>query len=80
MIRPKKKLVLENGMVFHGVGFGADRRSVCEIVFNTSVVGYQEIISDLITYGCSWNRQDEELAEQAPEFQEDEVIHGTKIA
>ena len=46
MIRPKKKLVLENGMVFHGVGFGADRRSVCEIVFNTSVVGYQEIISD----------------------------------
>lgn len=41
---------------------------------------YQEIISDLITYGCSWNRQDEELAEQAPEFQEDEVIHGTKLA
>lgn len=41
---------------------------------------YQEIISDLITYGCSWNRQDEELEEQAPEFQEDEVIHGTKLA
>ena len=46
MIRPKKKLVLENGMEFHGMGFGADCRSVCEIVFNTSVVGYQEIISD----------------------------------
>lgn len=46
MIRPKKKLVLENGMEFHGVGFGADCRSVCEIVFNTSVVGYQEIVSD----------------------------------
>ncbi|MBO4670428.1 MAG: carbamoyl phosphate synthase small subunit [Bacteroidales bacterium] len=46
MIRPKKKLVLENGAEFHGVGFGADCRSVCEIVFNTSVVGYQEIVSD----------------------------------
>ena len=46
MIRPKKKLVLENGQEFYGEGFGADVRSVCEVVFNTSVVGYQEIISD----------------------------------
>ena len=41
---------------------------------------YQEIISNLITYGWGWYRQDEELAEQAPELQEDEVIYGTKIA
>lgn len=41
---------------------------------------YQKIISNLIAYGWGWNRQEEELAEQAPEFQEDEVIHGTKIA
>ena len=46
MIRPKKKLVLENGMEFYGTLFGADCRKVCEIVFNTSVVGYQEILSD----------------------------------
>ena len=46
MIRPAKKLVLETGEEFIGTGFGADRRSVCEIVFNTSVVGYQEIVSD----------------------------------
>ena len=46
MKRPEKKLVLENGQEFYGVGFGADCRRVCEIVFNTSVVGYQEIISD----------------------------------
>ena len=46
MKRPEKKLVLENGLEFYGIGFGADRRRVCEIVFNTSVVGYQEIISD----------------------------------
>ena len=42
----EKKLVLSNGMHFTGEGFGADRPAVCDIVFNTSVVGYQEIISD----------------------------------
>lgn len=46
MKRPEKKLVLENGMEFYGVGFGADCRRVCELIFNTAVVGYQEIISD----------------------------------
>ena len=46
MIRPEKKLVLENGLEFYGTGFGASATKVCEIVFNTSVVGYQEIISD----------------------------------
>ena len=46
MIRPKKKLVLENGAEYYGTLFGADCNKVSEIVFNTSVVGYQEIISD----------------------------------
>ena len=41
-----KKIVLENGREFYGYGFGADRESINEIVFNTSMVGYQEIISD----------------------------------
>lgn len=41
-----KKLVLENGQEFYGYGFGADKESINEIVFNTSMVGYQEIISD----------------------------------
>jgi carbamoyl-phosphate synthase small subunit len=40
------KLVLENGMIFEGKSFGKQREKVCEIVFNTSMVGYQEIISD----------------------------------
>ena len=42
----EKKLVLSNGKSFSGYGFGADRPAVCNIAFNTSVVGYQEIISD----------------------------------
>lgn len=41
-----KKIVLENGMEFYGWGFGADKEAINEIVFNTSMAGYQEIISD----------------------------------
>ena len=41
-----KKIVLEDGEEYLGYGFGADVESVCEIVFNTSMVGYQEIVSD----------------------------------
>ncbi len=42
----QKKLILEDGTVFIGDGFGADADVVCELVFNTSMVGYQEIVSD----------------------------------
>ena len=41
-----RKIVLENGMEFYGVGFGEHRDAICELVFNTSMVGYQEIASD----------------------------------
>ncbi len=41
-----KKIVLEDGSEYYGYGFGADSERVCEIVFNTSMVGYQEIVSD----------------------------------
>ena len=39
-------LVLEDGTVFNGVSVGADGCSVGEVVFNTSLTGYQEILSD----------------------------------
>ncbi|XMB86101.1 glutamine-hydrolyzing carbamoyl-phosphate synthase small subunit [Mycoplasmatota bacterium WC44] len=41
-----RKLVLEDGTVYKGHGFGANVECVNEIVFNTSMVGYQEILSD----------------------------------
>jgi len=41
-----KKIVLEDGSSYLGYGFGSEESRVCEIVFNTSMVGYQEIISD----------------------------------
>lgn len=46
MVPYNKKIVLENGCEFFGYGFGANREAVNEIVFNTSMVGYQEIMSD----------------------------------
>ncbi|MGZ8935459.1 MAG: glutamine-hydrolyzing carbamoyl-phosphate synthase small subunit [Methylobacter sp.] len=39
-------LVLEDGTVFNGVAIGADGYSVGEVVFNTAMTGYQEILSD----------------------------------
>ncbi|WP_047981332.1 glutamine-hydrolyzing carbamoyl-phosphate synthase small subunit [Ornithinibacillus contaminans] len=42
----KRKLVLEDGTVFIGEGFGSEREISGEVVFNTSMTGYQEIISD----------------------------------
>ena len=41
-----KKIVLEDGEEYYGYGFGADKEAICEIVFNTSMAGYQEIVSD----------------------------------
>ncbi len=40
------KLALENGKVFTGVQFGAEGEVSGEVCFNTSLTGYQEIISD----------------------------------
>jgi carbamoyl-phosphate synthase small subunit len=39
-------LVLENGRVFHGQSVGPDFETLGEVVFNTSLSGYQEILSD----------------------------------
>lgn len=41
-----RKLVLEDGSEYYGYGFGANLDRVCELVFNTSMCGYQELISD----------------------------------
>ena len=39
-------LALEDGRVFHGVSIGAPGNVVGEICFNTSMTGYQEILTD----------------------------------
>ena len=41
-----KKLILEDGSVYKGYGFGSDEEMTGEVVFNTAMTGYQETISD----------------------------------
>ncbi len=43
----RRKIILEDGREFYGYAFGSLQDRVCEIVFNTSMAGYQEILSDL---------------------------------
>ena len=44
-------LALEDGSVFHGLAFGADATVAGECVFNTSMTGYQEILTDPSYFG-----------------------------
>ena len=44
--QPTAILVLEDGQVFTGTGFGAETTNVGEVCFNTSMTGYQEIMTD----------------------------------
>src|SRR5476651_1767391 len=68
------KLALEDGTVFTGKAFGARGESDGEVVFNTSMTGYQEILTDpsyhgqilVMTYpqigNCGVNAEDAESA------------------
>ena len=46
MIKRPAALLLEDGRVFRGNGHGFDGEAVGEVVFNTSMTGYQEILTD----------------------------------
>jgi carbamoyl-phosphate synthase small subunit len=45
-LRPPALLALADGSVFHGAAIGATGISVGEVVFNTAMTGYQEILTD----------------------------------
>lgn len=38
--------MLENGMTFEGVGFGEEKDVLCEVVFNSAMCGYSELLTD----------------------------------
>jgi carbamoyl-phosphate synthase small subunit len=44
--RPTACLALADGTIFYGTGFGATGETVAELCFNTSMTGYQEILTD----------------------------------
>lgn len=47
----KAILALSDGTIFEGYSYGADGEVIGEVVFNTSVAGYQELITDPAYYG-----------------------------
>jgi carbamoyl-phosphate synthase small subunit len=48
----KAYLILENGDVFEGNSFGAKKNAIGHVVFNTNMLGYQEIITDPAYADC----------------------------
>ncbi len=46
MAKFNRKILLEDGSEYRGTGFGAGGERICELVFNTSMAGYQEVVSD----------------------------------
>lgn len=80
----KAYLILEDGHVFEGVSFGAEKEVISEFVFNTSMTGYTEILTDpsyagqsvvmtyplIGNYGVSYKDQ-----EAAHPFVEGFVVH-----
>jgi len=44
--KPRAVLALADGTVMHGWGFGAETTSIGEVVFNTCMTGYQEVLTD----------------------------------
>ena len=58
-LEDNRKLILEDGEEYVGSAFGYTGEKVLELLFNTSMVGYQEILSDpsctdqavIMTYG-----------------------------
>jgi carbamoyl-phosphate synthase small subunit len=47
----KAKLILENGMIFKGNAFGYLGETIGEVVFNTGMTGYQQVLTDPSYYG-----------------------------
>jgi carbamoyl-phosphate synthase small subunit len=74
LLRKPALLALEDGSLFRGESIGADGHAQGEVVFNTSITGYQEILTDpsycrqiiTLTYphigNVGANRGDEEAA------------------
>src|SRR4030067_1806178 len=76
---PRAILALEDGTVFEGYSFGFPGEKVGELVFNTSMAGYQEILTDpsykgqivIMTYPLMGNYgiNEEDIESQAPQVE-----------
>ena len=74
---PSARLILEDGTAYHGQSFGSVANAIGEVVFNTSMTGYQEIATDpsyrfqivVMTYPHIGNYGIEKIVEQSDEPQ-----------
>ncbi len=72
------KLVLSNGITFSGYSFGAKGSTVGEIVFNTGMTGYQEVITDPSYFGQILTFTYPEIGNTGINFEDSESEHFIK--
>ena len=72
------KLVLSNGITFSGYSFGAKGSTVGEIVFNTGMTGYQEVISDPSYFGQILTFSYPEIGNTGINFEDSESDNSVK--
>ncbi len=72
------KLVLSNGITFSGYSFGAMGSTAGEIVFNTGMTGYQEVITDPSYFGQILTFTYPEIGNTGINFEDSESDHSIK--
>jgi carbamoyl-phosphate synthase small subunit len=72
---PPALLALEDGSVFRGFGFGIPQEQAGELVFNTAITGYQEILTDPSYRGQIVLMTAPEIGNVGVNMEDDESIH-----
>ena len=75
----KAVLVLSDGMVFEGNAFGCDGEVIGEVVFNTSMTGYQEILTDPSYRGQIVTMTYSQMGNYGIILEDGESLHGPKV-
>jgi len=75
----KTYLVLSDGAVFEGNNFGASGETMGEVVFNTSMTGYQEILSDPSYRGQIVTMTYSQMGNYGINDEDRESLHGPKV-
>ena len=75
----KTFLVLSDGAVFEGNNFGAEGETTGEVVFNTSMTGYQEILSDPSYRGQIVTMTYSQMGNYGINDEDRESLHGPKV-
>jgi len=75
----KALLVLSDGIVFEGRGFGSEGEAMGEVVFNTSMTGYQEILTDPSYKGQIVTMTYPQIGNYGINEEDIESLHGPKV-